>query len=374
MLAVTPNLNAVGIFSKRIAAAYPTPSVPIAVSSPWQPSDALMQMTIDTLIATEMQQGVIPITRDIALRVPGVQRAHGVHCTMFAETVFKQTDSAGAPAAKQPEWLENAPESGVSPYHRKFGIASDLFFNGWAAIGFNADPLDATDALHIPFGAWTVNPDRTLTVDEDVVPAAFRHHVIAIPLGYGSNGLLVDGIDTIREARLIESAYMDRLENPIPLTILGIPREVWESWTPAERKEYRDQYVAGRKATGGAVALKVSEFPVDFPGEVEANLYESGRNAVRLDIANHTSSPASLIEGVRQGGSGGGTEMRYQGVGEGGAARSDLWEFGLAKRFVNAVEARLSLDDVSPKGYSIRGDRAHVVAIPAPTTNPASEA
>lgn len=362
-----------GIFSKQIAAAYPAPSVPIAVASPWQPSDALLQITVDQLIASEMQQGVVPITRDIALRVPGIKRAHGAHVTMFAETVFRQTDAAGVPVAKQPGWLVNAPRSGVSPYHRKFGIGSDLFFNGWAALGFDEDPHEATDCLHIPFGLWTVNADGMITVD-DAVPAEFTRHVVAIPLGYGENGLLVDGIDTIREARLIEQAYMDRLENPVPLTVLGIPREVWESWTPEERRQYRDQYVAGRKGENGSVSLKVAEFPIDFPGQTEANLYESGRNAVRLDIANHTASPASLIEGVRQGGSGGGTEMRYQGVGEGGASRSDLWEFGLAKRFVNAFEARLSLDDVSPEGLSIRGDRSHVLAIPAPSTNPASEA
>lgn len=366
-----------GIFSKPIDRAYkPAANVPIAVASPWQPTDDMTRITVDALIASEMREGnVVPVTRDIALRVPGVQRAHGVHCTMFAETIFWETDTTtGARSATQPEWLVNAKHSGVSPYHRKFGIASDLFFNGWAAIGFDADPREATDSLHIPFGAWKVTDTGKIEVEPSIVPAAFRDHVVAIPLGYGQNGLLVDGVDTIREARLIESAYMDRLENPIPLTILGIPKDVWESWTPEERKEYRDQYAAARRAGNGSVALKVAEFPVDFPGEAAADLYESGRNAVRLDIANHTASPASLIEGVRQGGSGGGTEMRYQGVGEGGAARSDLWEFGLAKRFVNAFEARLSLDDVSPEGKSIRGDRSHVVAVPAPTTNPASEA
>jgi len=350
--------------------------MPIAVASPWRPTDDMTRITVDALIASEMREGnVVPVTRDIALRVPGIQRAHGVHCTMFAETVFGEVDTVtGAPSAAQPGWLVNAPESGVAPYHRKFGIGSDMFFNGWAALGFNDDPHVATDSLHIPFGAWGVNGDGSISVEESIVPRAFRRHVVAIPLGYGQNGLLVDGVDTIREARLIEAAYMDRLENPIPLTILGIPKDVWESWTPAERKEYRDQYAAARRAGNGSVALKVAEFPVDFPGEVAADLYESGRNAVRLDIANHTASPASLIEGVRQGGSGGGTEMRYQGVGEGGASRSDLWEFGLAKRFVNAFEARLSLDDVTPAGKSIRGDRAHVLAVPAPTTNPASEA
>lgn len=364
-----------GIFSKKIASAYPTPSsVPIAVASPWQPSDALLQITIDNLIASEMEQGVVPITRDIALRVPGIKRAHAVHCTMFAEQVFRMTDESGTPAERQPGWLVNAPYSGVAPYHRKYGIGSDLFFNGWAALGFNDHPLVATDSLHIPFGAWGITAEGKVWVDDSIVPKMFRDNVRVIPLGYGSNGLLVDGADTIREARLIEAAYMDRLENPIPLTVLGIPREVWESWSAEERKEYRDQWVEARKKKGGSVALKVSEFPVDFPGEVEANLYESGRNAVRLDIANHTGSPASLIEGVRQGGSGGGTEMRYQGVGEGGMQRSDLWDFGLAKQFTLAFEARLSLDDVCPEGMSIRGDRSAAIVTPEPSTNPASEA
>ncbi|PQZ60679.1 hypothetical protein CQ040_02805 [Microbacterium sp. MYb54] len=349
--------------------------MPIAVASPWQPTDSMTQVTVDQLIASEMREGnLLPVTRDVALRVPGIKRAHGVHCAMFAEISFRQTDAAGQPVDQQPEWLTNS-QTGVSPYHRKFGIASDLFMNGWAALAFNAD---MTDSLHVPFGAWWIERGEDgighVRVDEGIVPAAFRDRVVAIPLGYGENGLLVDGIDTVREARLIEQAYMDRLENPIPLTILGIPRDVWESWTPEERKEYRDQYAAARKAGNGSVALKVAEFPVDFPGETAADLYESGRNAVRLDIANHTGSPASLIEGVRQGGSGGGTEMRYQGVGEGGASRSDLWEFGLAKRFMNAFEARLSLDDVSPAGLSIRGDRSHALAIPTPTSNPASEA
>lgn len=360
-----------GIFGRKIATAYaPSPSVPIAVASPWQPTDLLTQITIDNLIASEMREtGVIPVTRDLALRVPGVKRAHGIHCTLFAQTPFRETDATGTPTAKQPEWLTNS-RSGVSPYHRKFGMASDWFFNGWAALGFTSDK---TDALHIPFGAWTVNGKGEIEVDPTIVPEAYRAHVIAIPLGYGENGLLVDGVDTVREARLIESAYMDRLENPVPLTILGIPREVWESWTPVERKSYRDQYVDGRSGANGSVATKIAEFPIDFPGEVPVDLYESGRNAVRLDIANHTGTDAGLLEGVRQGGSGGGTEIRYSGVAN-GAGRNEMWDFSKAKQFVLAFEARMSLDDVSPEGHAIRADLSNYLAIPTPTTHPASEA
>jgi hypothetical protein len=366
----------VGIFSRRIATAYQgKPSVPVAVSSPWQPNDVLTQWTVDQMFAEEMASATGLVTRDMALRVPAVKRAHGIHCTLFAQTPFRQiTTQTGAVTPDQPDWMENS-RSGMSPYHRKFGMASDWFFNGWTCLGFTADPLtnpDA-DALHIPYGLWTVKPDGTIDVSDLGHLNDYRTFPVAIPLGYGENGLLVDGIDTIREARLIETAYMDRLENPIPLTILGVPREVWDTWSPDEKKFYRDQYVAGRKATNGSVALKVAEFPIEFPGETPVDLYESGRNAARLDIANHTATPAGLIEGVRQGGSGGGTEIRYSGVAN-GAARSELWDFGLAKRFVLAFEGRMSLDDISPNGTGIRGDLGPTLDIPAANTNPAIEA
>lgn len=359
-----------GIFGRRIAAAYaPKPSVPIAVASPWQPTDLLTQITVDNLIASEMREtGIISVTRDIALRVPAVKRAHGIHCTLFAQTPFHQTDATGVPTAVQPEWLVNS-QSGISPYHRKFGIASDLFFNGWAALGFNAD---RSDALHLPFGSWTVRSDGSVDVDKAIIPEHYTAQVVVIPLGYGENGLLIDGVDTIREARLIESAYMDRLENPVPLTVLGIPKDVWESWTLEERKQYRDQWVEGRSGKNGSVATKVQEFSVDFPGEVPVDLYESGRNAVRLDIANHTGSDANLLEGVKQGGRGG-TEMRYSGVAN-GATRNEMWDYSKGKQFVLAFEARMSLDDVCGEGLAIRGDLSNFLSTPQPTAHSASEA
>ncbi len=93
-----------GIFSRSIDRAYkPAASVPIAVASPWQPTDTMTQITVDELISAEMREGNrVPVTRDVALRVPGVKRAHGVHCTMFAEISFRQTDANGVPVAVQP--------------------------------------------------------------------------------------------------------------------------------------------------------------------------------------------------------------------------------------------------------------------------------
>ena len=203
------------------------------------------------------------------------------------------------------------------------------------------------------------------------IPAAYRARPIVIPVGFGENGLLVDAADTITAARAIERAYQDRLNNPVPLTILGIPMEVWERWTPAERQAYRDQWVNNRKSANGATAMKPAEWPIDMPGQVAADLYESGRNAVRLDIANHTSTPASMLEGSAQGGSGA-TRINYEGVG-GGTTRNDLWDYGLAKRMMLAFESRMSLDDIVPSGISIRGDRSAFIAAPTPSTSPTRE-
>lgn len=364
--------DAVGIFSKRIAQAYPAASAPIAVASPWQPSDALTQFAFDELFAAEMKSGNVPMTRDIALRIPGVKRAHGIHVKQFAGVKFRQMDEA-TPTADQPYWLSNS-RSGISPYHRMYGLGSDMFFNGWGCLGFDRDPLDPeADCMHVPFGAWGVDPQTGVPWIGEQVPAAYRSFPVVIPVGYGENGLLVDGLDTLRSSRKIEAAYSDRLDNPVPLTVLEIPYDVWVGLTKAERKKYRENYIEGRRTADGAVVLKPDTFGLNFPDAAKGgiDLFESGRNAVRLDIANHTGTPASLLEGVSQGGSGG-SQIKYTGVAN-GIGRNELWEFGLAKGFTLAFEARMSLDDVCPSGLSIRGDLTSILALPEPTTNPTSE-
>lgn len=362
-----------GIWSKHIDRVYaarseqlmpPASNPPISISSPWTPQDSLVTFAVDEALGGLLTEyGVM--TREQALRIPGVKRAHGIHVTQFAQIPWFRM-RAEVRTKEQPRWLVTS-DSGVAPYHRMFGVGSDLFFYGWALLGFTED-MD--DCLHVPYGLWKVDDHGRLEVDEQI-PARYRARPIAIPLGYGENGLLTDGIDTLKEARKIEAAYMDRLENPVPLTILGIPKDDWAGMTPQERVQYRDQWVEGRRKS--ATALKVAEWPVDMPGQVAVDLYESGRNAVRLDIANHTGTPAGLLEGTKQGGSQ--TDIQYTGVRNsvGGATRSELWDFGLAKRMMLAFEARMSLDDVCTPGLSIRGDISNQVEVPTPTTNPTSE-
>lgn len=359
-----------GIFSRKIQAAYATRALPAAntlpIVSPWSPQDGLQTITVDDALGEILGKQGSRITRETALRVPGVKRAHGIICAQLASIPFFQMDG-DTRTDEQPEWLTDS-ASGVAPYHRMFGAASDWFFHGWACFGFTED---RTDCLHIPYGMWKVDP-RTgdIRVDSDDIDSAYKAHLVAVPLGYGENGLLVDGADTIRQARNVEAAYQDRLENPIPLTVLTLDQDRWDGSTPEERATLRDEWNEGRRKN--STAMKPSWIHVDMPGTVQTDLYETGRNAVRLDVANHVALPASILEGVRQGGSGGGTEITYTGV-QNGATRGELWDFGQAKRMLMAFEARMSLDDICEPGLSIRGDLTSMQAVPAPNTTPTSE-
>ncbi|WP_460776022.1 hypothetical protein [Microbacterium sp. GXF7504] len=354
-----------GIFSKRIDRHYgAAPSV--ALASPWAPdTDALQSWAIDDALRGALSEHSELMTRDLALRIPAVKRAHALHVGQFARIPLVQMNDA-TPTPEQPKWLTNS-ASGVSPYHRMYGVGSDLFFYGWALLGFTKD---RTDCMHVPWGMWEVDEDLRITIDAQI-DTKYHATPVAIPAGYGDNGILIDGIDTLREARAIERAYMDRLDNPVPLTILSVDQAVWETWSSTERDEFRKKWIANRSAAGGATAMKPDSITVEMPGQIAVDLYESGRNAVRLDIANHTSTPASLLEGTRQAG-GGGTEIRYSGV-QNGANRSELWDYGKARDFLHAVEARLSLDDVCDPGLSIRGDISNFVTVPTPPMNPTSE-
>jgi hypothetical protein len=269
--------------------------------------------------------------------------------------------------AEQPAWLVTS-TSGIPPRTMRWGVVSDLFMSGWAVIGFQMqEPGRPLDAMHVPFGWWKVETDGSITVDERV-PARFRELVVPIPMGYGFGGMLNDAAETMTDARSIQAAYRDRIDNPIAQTVLTIDADHWDYWTKEERAQFRQQWIDGRSTAGGATALKPAWVTVDYPSSIPADLFESGRNASRLDLANHAGLPASLVEGAKQSGGG---DMHYS-TEAGGAARNELWDFGLAK-YADAIEARLSLDDVCPPGESIRVDPSFYLNPIMPTTEQTSE-
>lgn len=334
----------------------------VAFQSPWAPTDSLSTFALDEALKGQLAESGL-LTREAALRIPGVKRSHDIICSLAAGLAYFQMDGAQR-TTDQPKWLTNS-LTNVSPYHRMWGVTSDQFMSGWACLGFNADH---SDALHIPFGMWGVRDDgRTVgLVSGAPVPAEYTDHLVAIPLGYGSNGILNDGADAIHQAQKVADAYDNRLDNPVPLTVITIAGDRWDAMTKTQRRELRTQFVEGRIES--ATAMVPDYVKVDVSGTLATDLYESARNASRLDLANHGGVPASLIEATRQGG-GGGQDIRYS---NDTTARNELYDFGVAK-YVRAFESRMSLDDVSAPGLSIRADLSAYMASPGPTINSTSE-
>ncbi len=303
-----------------------------------------------------------------AMRIPAFKRAHDVHCGVLARMPWVQYDNETR-LDEQPSWLTTS-ASGVAPRHLRWGVASDSYAYGSALVGFKLDAFgqQPIDALHIPFGMWELDSDNNIKVST-AIPAEYRQRVVWMPLGYGSNGMLVDAADTITDALDIAAAYRDRIKNPIAQTTLTLDSDRWDGYDWEEREELRQFWVDGRKAENGATAMKPAWIEVDYSGQLPTDLFESGRNANRLDMANHAGLPASIVEGAKQGGGSG--DMHYS-TEAGGAARNELWDYGLQK-YADAWEARLSLDDVCPSGQSIRVDASRFLTVPQPTAPQTSE-
>lgn len=340
-------------------------SAPILPVTPFSPQDSLTEITVAQLWPEHDTSKTL--NDQIALRIGPVKRSYEIVCGVLARMPWRQYSRDGE-TAEQPAWLVTS-KSGIAPRSLRYGVVGDLFMHGWAVIGFElgADGYPA-DAIHIPRGWWSMD-SRTgqITVDEAVEPR-YRQRVVAIPLGYGSNGLMVDGIEALKDARAIGAAYRDRIDNPIAQTILTVSSEEWRGWSKAEREEFRKMWIKGRQSSNGATAMKPDFVSVDMPGAIPSDLFESGRNANRLDIANHAGIPADLLEGSKQSGGG---DIHYS-TEAGGAQRNELWDFGLAK-FADAIEARLSLDDVCRPGLSLRVDAGAYLTTPNPTTPQTSE-
>lgn len=192
-----------GIFGRNIDQVYaergvepfqPT-GMPFSITSPWSPQYSLVTFAVDEALGGLLTENALT-TREIALRVPGIKRAHGIHVTMFAEIAFYEMD-AEKRTEPQPRWLYTS-RTPLGPWHRMFGLGSDFFFYGWGCLSFTAD---MTDCMHVPYGMWKVQDDGTVWIDDRHIPAEYRARPIVIPVGFGENGLLVDAADTISAAR-----------------------------------------------------------------------------------------------------------------------------------------------------------------------------
>lgn len=333
---------------------------PDGVTGLWwqQPQTQLGQVVVDDIFGEMLEV----VDRSAAMKVPAVARARALLVGAISDLplVAYRGDTRVEP---QPTWAYRS--NGVSPWHRMAWTIDDLIFHNeslwWRVNGADSFP---TETYRLPYDLWQVN-DRGQIEVRDNLESEWRtvrpEDVIYIP-GPG-DGLLVDAKDTIRGARAIERAWVARTRSPIPPTLF-VQKELGDA-TQTEVDNLVKTWAAARTnpETAGTAFVPFGLEPM-FPTVADdSQMFIEGRNAVRLDIANHTNIPASLLDGSTA------TASLTYTTTEG--QKSSFHEQSL-RYWTAPIEHRLSMDDVVPRGQRVRFDISYTTQVP-PTGEPGED-
>lgn len=333
---------------------------PDAVTGLWwqQPQTPLSQIVIDDAFGDIVEL----VDRRNAMRVPAVARARALLVGSISDLPLIAY-TGETPVAKQPTWAYRS--NGVSPWHRMAWTIDDLLFHNaslwWRVNGADGFPIEC---YRLPQELWQVNDQSQIEVrDSKDLPwyLANSSQVIYIP-GPGA-GLLVDAEDTIRGARAIDKAWIARTRSPIPPTLF-VQKEQGDA-TKDEVTALLNAWAAARtnSETAGVGYVPYGIEPM-FPNVADDSaMFIEGRNAVRLDIANHTNIPASLLDGSTA------TASLTYTTAEG--QKSSFHEQSL-RYWTAPIEHRLSMDDVVPRGQRVRFDISYSTQV-APTGEPGED-
>jgi hypothetical protein len=331
------------------------------IASPFATTNNLGVITLESL-GFELPDSVAGVTRATALKVPAISKGRALlHSTIGRRPL--RAYRGDQLVENQPTWLYRE-SGGVGPLYRTKAILDDLIFHEASLLivrrGKPSEdaPLGVIlDAVHCPYDRWSVDRDGQILVDDRPTPDG---SVIWIP-GPGP-GLLAAASETIKASANMEKAWQSRVRNPMPAFILQ--EKVPGSLDEEEVKKYVAAVVKMRQNPDGAVMWSPAEIEVITKASEATDLFESGRNALRLDIANHMNLPASLLEGSQS------TATLTYSTSEG--KRNELFDYSLPF-YADPIEEAFSLDSVVPRGTRVRFDFSDFIAAAASPTGPITE-
>jgi hypothetical protein len=348
---------------------------PAAIRSPWAPPGNLEHIVLADVFGENVPE---QLTRARAIRVPAVARARGIVCTTIARIElgdWRGTDRL--PAGEAASWL-SATDGAMSPLHRMLWTVDDLYFYGWSCWRVTARGTDGFPLRmdRIPMGSWELEPDtgRVLIWKPDAAgvarlqPAAARE-VVLIPGPH--EGLLVEGAPAVRHAADLQAAAHNAAR--FPSAYLGLKQPPGSqllkrrSDDPTEvtvETIIRDWKAARLNPEGGGVAF-LGGLDAQEIGTFAEHLVVDGRNAADVDVARHSYIPADLIDAtISQ------SSLQYSTSRDNDRRAID---YGLGA-YMSCISARLSQDDVHPRGRRVAFDLEQWLggATPLPGATPAA--
>ena len=308
-----------------------SPAARWPIESPWANNDWLASATLAGLFG----DGPLPLCRAEAMRVPAMARARHVLCPTIARLPIRcyTVDQLVDP---QPTWPSRT-DGPLSPFHRMLWTVDDILFTGWSL--WLADRGADTFPLRLsrePRDRWDFDDDG-LVIDADGQPYD-PDTVVLIPGPH--EGVLTFGVDAIRDAASLQRASRRTAESPVPAVELHQTNDA--PMLPDEIDELVARWVKARNNPGGGgVSYTPKSIELRTHGAPAESLLLDGRNGAAVDIARVVGIPAATIDATQTAAS-----LTYE-TQQG--RNAELVDYGLAA-YMAAISARLSMDDIVPRG------------------------
>lgn len=320
------------------------------IGSPWSTAQ-LSQIVLSDVFPSSVIEA-LPLTRGDAISVPAVAKGRNLLISAVCKLPLKALNAEGL-VNPQPTFLYRT-DTAVTPYERMAWTIDDLIFYGYSlwevTRGTNNQILTAN---WVPTKDWKVT-EGVVVIRDEVAPAESY-----LFFNSAFEGLLNIANRTLRGARAIEEAWVSRVRNPIPMTVL---RDMASEGTGLEQPEIDSllaQFSAARRSKDGALAYLPPDIALETHGETDAALFVEGRNASRTDIGSFLNIPVAMLDGTI------GVDSLTYSTAEGN--RNRFYEEAIPF-WTDPIEARLSMDDVVPRGQRVRFDKTETYSlVPTPT-------
>ena len=336
---------------------------------PWVDNHLAEALFVNDVFGNPMDR---PVSRWEAMAVPAMARARHLLVGAAAKLPLLEFDGPD-PVTPAAPWMQatdgqlgtGAPPSlglGLqSPWQRMADTVDDLLFYGeslWLVTQRYADAAARPLSMaHVPYDRWT-RDEQGNYVDVD-------HHPIgndAVVCVRGPHeGVLRFGAPTIRQATDLERTAADVARRPLRFEL---HQTTDIELTPAERKAL---IAATRLALADNQGIIFTNAAIETKAHPygDAALLIAGRNAAALNVARTASVPAALIDATSEGAS-----LEYSTV---QGRNFEFLDYGLSM-YLDAVTARLSMDDVLPRGHRAAFDTTALTNLtPAPTGTPTED-
>jgi len=317
------------------------------IQSPYSDPGNLAKVVLEEIAGVTETAGTI--TRSEAMMVPAVMRARGLVAGTLSRYPLKAY-KGDQELSEQPAWLSRT-DTGIPPRQRLLWTIDDLIFYGHSLWVVKRGSLgQVLDAARVPTHRWRLNDKGGVDLEESrgnyrtLEPEEFIY--FASP----QDALLSAGALAVKTALAVQKGTSSRASSPVPLINL----ELTDDWDhdDDELKATQANWATARASEFGAVAVTpVGIKATEMGTKGTSDFMESARNASRIDIANIVGIPASELDGSLE------TSSLTYTTQEGNRNRLhdglEMWR--------TAIEDRLSMDDVTPRGTRISLDVANLI-------------